>query len=379
MTVVAAALAAACAVIDRVDPRHDTINRSAATARNEAILLNIVRASHKVPLNFVALSKVSGAQNASAGTALPQFGLGPEPLVITVNRQAVFGPSNLNASTSVNNNFDITILESRDFYNGLLSPVDLPTLNFLIRQGYSRQLLFWLFTESVRETVGGRTYEYRNDPDPEVACDEFQGRRRCFHDMIDIAIATGLTAQTRRAAGSGRGSVVYGRLCFDPVLVTHARREYPAEIFVPLVTTTGRRPRCNDLWPSEEERAGDGNTDTLTFQVTGSRFGAISYEITTRSTFGIYRFLGRILETQSVERLRLRSRLDESEDTRILAITSDSSGGCFVSLHFAGQFYCVPWQGADNTKYIFSLLAQLLALRTQPGDLAITPTVRVTP
>jgi hypothetical protein len=36
-------------------------------------------------------------------------------------------------------------------------------------------------------------------------------------------------------------------------------------------------------------------------------------------------------------------------------------------------------QGAVYTKQIIQLLAQLLALQTQTGDLAITPTVRVTP
>jgi hypothetical protein len=374
-----AGLAAACAVIDSVDPRHDSINRAAARARNEAILLNIVRAGHKVPLNFVAFSKISGAHNVGGSAGLPQFGLGPEPLVFTVNRQAVFGSSVLSGSTSINNNFDVTILESRDFYSGLLSPVDLPTLNFFIRQGYSRQLLFWLFTDSVRETIAGRTYEYRNDPDPEISCDDFRGGRRCFRDMVDIALATGLTAQTQKAAGAGRGSIVYGRLCFDPVLVRQARREYADEIFVPLVTTTGHRPRCTEPWPSEESRKTDGSTDTLTFEVTGSRFGPISYSITTRSTFGIYRFLGRILETQSAESVRLRQRKNEDEDTRILAVGSESSDGCFVDVRFGGRLYCVPWQGADNTKHIFSLLAQLLALRTQPGDLAITPTVRVQP
>ena len=40
-----------CAVIDRADPRHDTINRAAANARNESILLNIVRASQDVPFD----------------------------------------------------------------------------------------------------------------------------------------------------------------------------------------------------------------------------------------------------------------------------------------------------------------------------------------
>jgi len=67
----------ACAVVDKVDPRYDNVNRATANARNESILLNIVRASYDAPLNFLAFSKVTGQMQASAGAGLPQFLLGP--------------------------------------------------------------------------------------------------------------------------------------------------------------------------------------------------------------------------------------------------------------------------------------------------------------
>ncbi len=368
-------LAGACAVIDSVDPRYDHIDRASARARNEAILLNIVRASHSVPLNFIAFSKVSGTHAVAMGAGAPQFGLGPEPLVITVNRQVLFGSSTLNGGTSANNSFDISLLESKDFYNGLLSPVDLPTLNFFVRQGYLRELLFWLFTESVRETAGGRTREYRNDPDPNIACDDHGGRRRCFSDVVDLAIASGLTVQIQTQKVKG---TIYGRLCFDTVLAERAKRFYPPEIFLSATPAANLHPRCNiDPWPHEIANAVQtGETDTLTFEVRGTRAGPTRYEITTRSTFGIYQFLGRILHTGATERIRLRGHLDANEDPRLLAVEPTSAEGCFVDLAFDGAYYCVPRRGAENTKRIFSLLAQLLALKTQPGDLAITPTVR---
>ena len=42
---------------------------------------------------------------------------------------------------------------------------------------------------------------------------------------------------------------------------------------------------------------------------------------------------------------------------------------------FLDGHYCVPEEGSANTKRIFGLLAQLLALQTSAADLAITPTV----
>jgi hypothetical protein len=97
---VLAAAVGGCAIIDRADPRHDTINRAAANARNESILLNIVRASHDVPLNFVAFSRVSGSQSAQANVGLPAFSVGPPPLVTAVQKHLVFGSSVFNANTN---------------------------------------------------------------------------------------------------------------------------------------------------------------------------------------------------------------------------------------------------------------------------------------
>jgi hypothetical protein len=219
-----ASLLSACAFVDTVDPRYDSINRSTAKARNESILLNIVRASHDAPLNFVAFSKVSGQTIVTANAGLPQFNLGPffpvfgfgnsTNLLSPPNPQRAFTLSNntLGGSTNANNNFDISVLETKDFYNGLLRPVDLPELNYFIRQGYPRELLFWLFTESVRVTTPGQpTVEFLNDPDPRLACQPTPVGERCFSHMVDIAIASGLTVETRtedsgRASSSGGGA-----------------------------------------------------------------------------------------------------------------------------------------------------------------------------
>ena len=47
--------------------------------------------------------------------------------------------------------------------------------------------------------------------------------------------------------------------------------------------------------------------------------------------------------------------------------------------HFFDGDYCVLEHDAANTKRIFSLLAELLALKTMANELAITPLVRVVP
>jgi hypothetical protein len=422
------ALLSACAVIDIVDPRYDSVNRSTAKARNESILLNIIRASHSTPLNFVTFTRVSGSMNVSATAGLPAFNLGPFfPLfpgasnVITAlappTPQRAFGLSNqtLGGSTNTGNNYDIGLLETKDFYTGLLRPVDLPIVNFFIRQGYSRELLFWLFADSVRETAQGRTIEFVNDPDPALACVVTNGLRRCFSDMVDIALASGLTIEEKTEASSdstssGKGGTkksgsaktgdaktgdgkttdtktgggkttdgkstdksgnrIVARFCFDQVLADRARKEYSPEIFR-LLATTMNRPRCRiDPWPQRNE------TDTLEFTFEGAPSGTIKFEIVPRSGFGIYQYLGHILALHQEKTFRMRGKLFPVEDTRILAVERSGTGGCLVDVNFEDEYYCVPLHGAENTKRIMGLLAQLVALNTTTQDLAITPTVR---
>jgi hypothetical protein len=407
VSMLVAVVAAACAIIDTVDPRYDVVNRASAKARNEGILLNIVRASRNVPLNFIAFSRVSGSQGASATVALPTFLLGPTFTAVTTavnaagavtgqtfsrqlgspQRDVIFNDRTAGASANALNSFEISLLETKEFYSGLLHPVDLPTLNFFIRQGYERELLFWLFTESVRVSTREGVVEFRNDPDSAVACEPGGARERCFSNIIDLALATGLTVETRsEKSASGGRPVVYGRLCFDRVLMQRARREYPPEMFTELQTVVAgqHRPRCGIVpWINADGAAGkkkggtpaSAATDTLRFEVLGSTQGPLRFEITTRSVYGIYQFLGRIVRTDNP--IRLRGRGDD--ELLLTIVRRDVLTSCFVALDFEGIAYCVPNEGAENTKRVFGLLTQLLALRTLVGDLAITPTVRVAP
>ncbi len=366
----------ACSVLDNaVDPRTDTINRSTARARNESILLNIVRASRNDPLNFVALNRVGGTTTAAGTLSSPVFLIGPDPLPTTIFRTTQFNDRTANTTMSANNTFDITTLETGNFYGALLAPVSLPDLATFVRQGYPRELLFWLFTDTVRITRGGQTREVRNDPFDIRDCADDPDH--CFPKLIDIASVSGLTVETRvvsGAKGDKSGRSTQGRLCFDPILAAKAKIDHPEPIAL-LTSGLNRRPICGkDPWT---EGGKGGASNSVQFASGPARRGPVEFEITTRSTFGIYRFLGRILAAGMTEEIRLRaSRSYPGDDPRLLAVSQE--GPCFVDLVYGDQHYCVP-DRADNTKRIFGLLAQLLALKTSVQDLGIAPVVRVSP
>src|ERR1700758_4724979 len=114
-----AGLLGACAVVDPVDNRYDTVSRSLAKARNEAIFLNLVRASHDYPLSFVTIANVTPSLTNTTSLALPSFLLGPHiptfgapgtnvsaPL-FTPGRDVIFGNTTAGNTTAVSTNFNV--------------------------------------------------------------------------------------------------------------------------------------------------------------------------------------------------------------------------------------------------------------------------------
>src|ERR1051326_4995633 len=284
---------AACAVVDPVDSRYDTISRSLAKARNESILLNLARASHDHPLNFVTIANVSPSMSNVTSFGLPTFLLGrsmsatTEP-TFSPGRFAVINNTTASNATSVSTNFSVSTQETSVFYTGFLKPLDLLTVDYFIRQGYSRELLFWLFTQSV-EVEGGIPHPllFRYQPPVDYGCPRADPQKKCFEEFILIAMVTGLTIEQRavqrpasnrgggnrgNAGGGNRGdstggggnkpeTISFFRFCFDPLLAERAVNDLGPELKAeakhymdPRVTAAQLKPRCGTEWdPRNEE------------------------------------------------------------------------------------------------------------------------------
>jgi hypothetical protein len=414
----------ACAVVDPVEPRYDTVNRSLAKARNESILLNIIRSSHDWPMSFTTVPQDNPSMQNVTTLGLPSFLVGPNPKCLNLNqgaigvagaatcvavppspvRDVIFGnQNNLTNSTTVSSNFSVSSLENGSFYSGLLSPVSLHDLNYFIRQGYSRELLFWLFADSIEIEAGHHVIGYQFDPPYDYGCPPQDPKKRCFREFMEIAVITGLTVEATTVAPGGKGKTEYSRFCFDPVLAERGMKAMNPErlqLVMSRYVDRGykRSPTCGSEWhPGKEEAE---QADTLQFQV-----GPLTFKIVTRSTYSIYQFLGKLLKQareannpaarqgaeaneETGERAEIRPNLprdDEAvpilttirEDSNLLNIVTQPSRECFVETHFIDGSYCVPEKGSANTKRIFALLSQLIALKTSAADLAITPAVRI--
>jgi hypothetical protein len=110
----------------------------------------------------------------------------------------------------------------------------------------------------------------------------------------------------------------------------------------------------------------------------------LEIDVTTRSIFGIFTYLGDMIAKDDADQVRLHAFPELISETTVDAplltvLKGGTNGGCFIGLGYEGQSYCVPEQGAENTKRIFNILNALLALKTAAGDLPVTQTVRIAP
>jgi len=415
-----ASLVGACALVDPVDTRYDEITRSLAKARNEAIFLNLVRASHDHPLSFATISQVTPSLTNVSSFGLPAFLAGPlfkgaTPIAPPYGN-ALINSTTASNTTTVSSNFNVATQETSAFYQGFLKPIDLVTLNYFIRQGYPRELLFWLFTDSFELTSPQGRFGYRYNPPTNYGCSDVDPKRRCFIDWVHVATLGGLTVEETTvqkgasggggARGGGAGSEaagakpatnVYARFCFSKILAEQAQmivRQTNPELLVrvrsvldvPVEALYSGSLRCGGPWDPLAD-AGKPQPDILPL-----KSGPFSFRIIPRSAYGVFELLGSLIKMQRQHVEPLPGALIPAnrgeeliappilasvpEDYGVITVVQDSGAACFSHTWFYDGDYCVPEQ-ATTTKRVFSLLAQLIAITTAASDLSITPIVRV--
>jgi hypothetical protein len=438
-----AGLLSACAVVDPVDSRYDTVSRSLSKARNESIFLNLVRASHDYPLAFTTIANVTPTMTNTSSFALPTFSVGPPNCLPTqmfnpagaltgrtstctygtgaLGAATALGNNTASNSTAVSTNFNVSTEETGSFYDGFLKPIDLHTLAYFIRQDYPRELLFWLFADSFQYQIGPSPVTalgYQYNPPLSYGCprERLPGIQAiCFREWVWIALLSGLTVEeksllkeSKGPSGSSGGSskpetIIVSRFCLSPFLMHQARlqlanevgpeKEKELEKYLPFtmgtLTHLSPSPICG-MWTDAEAKKQSTQPQEDVFKLT---LGPNTFRIVPRSAYGVFSFLGNLMKleregTPPADQAWLyphAGRPDEADippkllttgSEPLITVLRTSGTDCFSHTWFIDGDYCVP-ESAANTKRIFSLLAQLIAIETTASDLSITPIVRV--
>ena len=126
-------LLGACSHAGSVSRVATDYNRAFAEARDEQLLINILRAGAREPLLFSAPSEINASINRTAGLDTVAANL------ITGGRDAISPTLRLGGSTVPT--VKIAPLSNKDFTDGILRPISPETLNLFINQGWDTEFL----------------------------------------------------------------------------------------------------------------------------------------------------------------------------------------------------------------------------------------------
>jgi hypothetical protein len=383
----------ACVAMGGIDRAAGTIDRSVGAARNTSILLNIVRASRQEPLYFYSISRVSGSGLEDFKFSLPSVSVGPNRTAAQKN--FTFGTNGLNVLDSQRSgSFDVALLESKNFYQGMLAPLDLLEINLLLKQGFPRELVYRLAVQDVTVYDGKALRRYVNDPRSKDY--------PLFNVFMDAAMSHGITTETFLQEGGAHdpadkthpagGLTPAARLCVDTTLVTDPKA---LEDVRQSGNECGKRPvvlpsadqthgaldfesayaACSNATAAPGGPAGaDVQHNRVCAHLNGQ---VIITQLDTRSLFGVFQYLGGLVASGKDVPLRgLGGPAEPLTTGPLLHVTHDRGDGCFASVDWE-EHYCVPRADNGNLKQVFSMINALQALKTAPGDLPATQAVRI--
>ncbi|MFI4980358.1 MAG: hypothetical protein ACHQIO_08415 [Nevskiales bacterium] len=387
MAAAAALVLSGCIAVGNIDRRAVTVNQEVGSSQNQFVLLNLVRAAREEPVYFVAFNQLGASGTMEFRAGVPQTFAGPN--LPAADKIATFVGGTNFLDNQTNTNFQMSLLGSKDFYSGLLAPLGLRDVDLLLNQGYSRELIFYLVIAKAKITIVSKDGVVSPFP-PQVIYNDPSDPKSfaLFQYYIKEAMEHGLTTETYQAPDATADSsdntdptskpkkpqlTTQADLCYDKALAL------PADI-----SDIAKGSFCGDKPDVRTNSAGTGaplyvTLHDKTFPLHDQQ---LQIDVTTRSIYEIYYYLGRIIRSgQPMDLQAFDLPAEKIAAEPLIDVVTDHSapvdGGCFSAVTYERQTYCVPSEGAENTKHIFGILNALIALKQSTADIPVTTTVRI--
>jgi hypothetical protein len=378
-----------CISVGNIDRRAVTVNQEVGSSQNQFVLLNLVRASREEPVYFVAFNQLGASGTTDFKAGAPQFYAGPH--LPAADEIATFTGGSTYLDNQTNTNFQMSLLGSKDFYSGLLAPLGLRDVDLLLNQGYSRELIFYLVIAKAKITIVSKDGAASPFP-PQVIYNDPSDPKSfaLFQYYIKEAMEHGLTTETYQApdrtagdsedAGPGDKSKPS-----KPKLTTQADLCYDKALALPGdLADIAKGSFCDDKPDVRTNSEGTGAPLYVTLHDKSFPLHdqQLQIDVTTRSIYEIYYYLGRIIRSgQPMELQAFDLPAEKIAATPLIEVITDHrapvDGGCFSTVRYEDDTYCVPREGAENTKHIFGILNALIALKQSTADIPVTTTVRI--
>jgi hypothetical protein len=407
-----------CGAVDNFQPRALQYNQEAATTKSNTILLNILRAGYRLPLQFTEYTTATGQSFLSGqlSATLPVSAIPANtPRTFTLNPQLTG-----NAQTQVT----VQNLNSQDFYYGLQTPVTQQLMANFMAIGYDPKLVMMLSVSSLKRKSGLIVDQIDNDPN------DFRKFAQ-FYDTIKLMLLAGLSFETTEgatqtvgpplseddaksllphyikasatAAASGsanslptlrqKGSTYQltkstsaFRICFSKVALDNASR-----LLHPGLTVS----RTGPFYTLHLELLETGANDKFDMKVlpshlcgananaTNTRGPLVDWDFDLRSPEAIYNYLGKIFQAQLRDPVSFENAYQLPRDFGerpffLFKLYNGVHPNAVIFATLGGTYSITPNPDTDKSTEVISILTDLWALQSSAKSFPPTSTISVT-
>ena len=374
-----AALAAAlslagCVSEGSLSSRAVDYNTAAETARNEMLLLNVLRARDRRPMVFTGLSRITGSVRAETrvGATATVNPAGPEVQAYSPSFGFTDSPT-----------FDVAVLDSQEFTRGVMTPVSTEILEYFWDQGYNREVLLYLVVDRVELECGAAgsagPVVLENDPSEP----SFGGFAALVEELADGAAWEFDDFRTERIgppvdAAEARRLPTLVQMSSSPLRL----RPQPDGTFQLEKTTTKMRLALPGASACGGAAVRLFDSRAALEAAAQKAPAAPRGRVVMRSPQSILHYLGELARPEREVVIRSRRPGQPASERRLFTVQpAGACGGSEVSVRYDGGKWAIP-RGTDEcdagrSMQSLAITAQLLSLLQSSKDLPATSTVRI--
>jgi len=409
-----AGLLTGCAMPTKEDIARSTteFNLVAEKAGNEMLLLNIIRASKRRPMYFTSIGKLTGNMTFEYGTggvSIPFGRIGG----------GLNGSYSIAPSASYKNSplFDLSVLNTKEFTNGIMTPVPMKTIEYYWSQGWPKEMLLHLFIrriEIIDPNYPNSVKTYVNDPEGSCEFKSFQEQIRTKNwkwDIIEEVKATSIGEVDANEASKLQNLIEVQKA---GLTLKQGKENDKMDLYLSQVNYVFRREATKTYKkaarkkitlkkiPEEKKKLEKRMLEKITLSPRDSRSGnkdnELQITVYLRSPEAILYYLGEIL------RVEIRAQNKGEKDPNVPKIYA-GHGECkasppwlfyaceakrceyddpCVSVDYEGTRYVIPGTPdfddgycIDRSMHVLSLVSQLIGLQKTSEETPATTTVSV--
>lgn len=385
---------------------------------NDNILINVVRASKRMPVSFLDIPSIVGSGNVSSGVGIGANVSSRAPGSIPgffsadpVNGLSSYAP---NASLSVSGGFTFTqsSLDNAMFMKPFLSEIQPDIVRYLSNnQVAPNSVLFTLVVDSIEVISSSKDVLYKFSNDPRLPdYDKFQV-------AMYLMVAAGLTTEQvptklpvsppfgvdvlKQNLGQLTGVLPAG-VIVEAVPKT-SPQQYQLVRIAPVVRlclnrsdseTIFKKMLDESIYCAQQVKTRGPTKEALELAKlidADSLKEKVSIAITLRSTRNVFDFLGTVVSMQNAENPVFVSLIDPSQvesspgktiadlkSTPLFIVNKNkSTGRAITTVKYDGDTYSIPADTKGYTNDVIVLLSQLLTLNKIAGSIPPSPSVLV--